>query len=398
MDQTEPPLLGSNIRQAAHDEDWNKSASPSQAAPDLPSWTPLKTLRDDEDPSASDPGEVDELSIKKTVTDSATRRPGELPTNGQTTVKTNTTSQTAGQTLKSSSDSDAKPSKIKKARFDGVFIAAKPPPHYKKYSSQTQSRRAPPSSARVLSLVDALARTFDANRYAENPSPHRSRAASRQHGDASTAPQTDVETTEAEDEQLQLNTRLARAPLKRRHMRAGTTNASETNSEDTTSLLHAPERLVKRLKPIQYESNSALIDAALETVQAPISWDAELDFIVRDDDVIIPVQTLQVPSAEVRMTLDEGVHTASSPGESSVSPLTPVGNERCMPTLGDPKRPVLTPYLSRGTKFRQRLGAIFGENATVRTDRVARPKLVSSAPQTENDVVYCGANINVFSG
>lgn len=375
MSQTESPVHSSNFGHITHDEDMHKSTSPSQVIPDLPSWTPLRTLGDNESLSlaALDP-KVDDKSSNKKATDSAMERLGELPPNARATAK-NTTTAIAGRILQSLSG--GKPSKAKKARFDGVFIAAKPPFRYQKYGSQKPSGPAPASSARVFSLVDALARTFDANKHTEGLSPRRSRTASHPPDSASSAPPTDVETTEAEDDQLRLNTRLVRTLLKRR---ARFTNASETNSEDATSLVKdilPPERPVKRLKPIQYETNPELIDAALGTVRAPISWDAEMDIITRgDDNVVIPAQSARVPSANVQMTVDEG-DKGCVPSSSSV------GNEWHMPTWGNPKRTVLTPYLSRGAKFRQQLDVMFGENATVRTDRVARPRPVRFTPRTK---------------
>lgn len=375
MGQAEP---SSDFGHVIYDEDLSKFASNTRVVPDLPSWTPRRTLGDDEDSTASDP-KADELSITKS-TDSATERLGEVLTNAQPAAKS---IMTAGQTLKSSSD--AKPSKAKRATFDGVLIALKGPPRHKKYSSQTRSRPVPAANTQVLSLVDALARTFDANRHTEDPFPRRFRTGLHQRDDASTAPQTDAETTEAEDEQLQLNARLAYTSLKKRHTRAKVANASETNSEDATPFLQdiAPlERPVKRRKPISYELNPALIDAALGTVQAPISWNARLN-IIGDENSVSPAQTVHVPSADVRMVVDEGVHTAGSPGKGSSLPSTPAANEWRTPTWGDPKRAVLESYLSRGSQFRQRLNAIFGANAIVRTDRIARPRPVSSAPYTK---------------
>jgi hypothetical protein len=374
MSQTELPLLSSSFGHVTHDDDMNKPALPNHVVPDLPSWTPLRTLEDDEGSSASDPG-VDELATRK-ATESSMKRLAKPLTNAQAPVENTVT---VGRTLEILPD--AKPSERKKARFDGVLIATQRS-LYRKHGSQSR-----PGSASASSLVDALARTFDANRHTEHPFPRQSRIASRQHDDASMGPQTDVETTEAEDERLQLNTRLARTPLKRRRAPAGTirvsANASETNSEDAAPLLQGipqPERPVKRLKPFQYESNSALIDAALGTVQAPICWDAEMDFITRDDDFVNPAQTVHVASADARMSVDSGDLAGSSPGKGSVPPSaqTPVRNEWRMPTWGGPKRAILSPYLSRGTKFRQRLDAIFGENVTVRTDRIARPRPVST--------------------
>ena len=374
MSQTEPPLLSSSFGHVTHDGDMNKLAISSRVAPDLPSWTPLRTLEDNEGSSASDPG-VDEFATRK-ATESPMKRLAKPLTYAQAPVENTAI---VGRTLKSLPD--AKPSERKKARFNGVLIATKPL-LYRKHGARTQ-----PGPALASSLVDALARTFDANRHTEHPFPRQPRAVLRQHDDASTGPQTDVETTEAEDERLQLNTRLARSPLKRRRAPAGTTrvsaNASEANSEDAASLLQGipqPERPVKRLKPFQYELNPALIDAALGTVQAPISWDAEMDFITRDDDFVTSAQTIHVASADVRMAADGGDLAASSPGVGSVPPSaqTQVGNEWRMPTWGGPKRAILSPYLSRGAKFRKRLDDIFGENVIVRTDRIVRPRPVST--------------------
>ncbi|KAH0839570.1 hypothetical protein J3R83DRAFT_485 [Lanmaoa asiatica] len=357
MRQTESPLLGSSVGHVTHvhDEDINNLASPTQAVPDLPTWTPLRTLGDNEG------SEVDQPSAWEATGSAEVKQHRGSPINAQAAAQNTVT---AKRTLKTSFD--ATPSKRKKARFDGVLIVTKPP-FYRTHSSRAQPG---PAAARTLSLVDALARTFDANRHSEDPFPRPSHS----RDDASTVSQTDVETTEAEGEQRRLNTRLVRTPLKRHHTR---TNASETNSEDAASLLQAipqPERPVKRLKPIQYESNPALIDAALGTAQAPIGWDAEVDIIVRNDDFVNPALTARVPSADGRMDVEEGDRIATSPKTSSVLPSAAVENEWRMPTFGGPKETVLSPYLSCGAKFRQRLEAIFGENTTVRTDRVARPR------------------------
>ena len=375
--QIEPALLNSSCGHVTHNDDMNNlTPSPSQETPDLPSWTPLRTLEDDENSSA-----FDELPTKK-ATNPATKQRARLPTNAQTTVEDTVT---AGRTPKSKSF------KRKKARFDGVLITTKLSP-YRKFGAQTQPPPAPSSSTRAFSLVDALTRTFDANRHSEDVFPRQPHTALRQYDDASTGPQTDVETTEAEDERLQLNTRLARTPLKRSHTRArflaASANTSTANSEDVASLVQdipQPERPVKRLKPIQYEGNPALIDAALETVEAPISWEAEMDIITRDADFVMPAQAVHMAaSANVRMAVDGSALAASPPvkGSAPSSDRTPVENEWRMPTWVGPKKPILLPYQSRGAKFRQRLDAIFGANTTVRTDRVARPRPVSSTPHT----------------
>ncbi|KAG6375055.1 hypothetical protein JVT61DRAFT_3837 [Boletus reticuloceps] len=369
ISQTETPLLSSSFGHVTHDEDLNKpqAASPSQAATDLPSWTPLGN---DEGSVVSD-SEVDELATRK-VAESAMKQPAGPPTNTvlQATVESTVT---AGRALRL--PSNEKPSKRKKARFDGVVIATKPP-SYRKLSSQTQRVSALAPSAWTFNLVDALSRTFDANRHAEVPLPRQSHTASRsrQRDDVST------ETTEAEDEQLQLNTRLAHTTLKRQRRGQARIIASETNSEDAASLpqdIPQPERPAKRIKPIQYEANPTLIDAALGTEQAPISWDAELDFITRDEDLVAQAQTVHVASAaDVQMAADENDPTASSALVPSSAQPPVLGNEYRMPTWGDPKGTVFSPYQSRGAKFRQRLEAIFGENTTVRMDRVARPRPV----------------------
>lgn len=376
MSQTDPPfnLLNSSSGHVTRGDDMNNlNVAPfGQVVPDLPSWTPLGPLEANEGSSTSDPG-VDELATKKATANLAMKRLARIATVENTVA--------AGQTLKPLPD--AKPSG-KKARFDGVLIATKPP-FYRKDRSQTQPGPAPASSFQVFSLVDALSRTFDANRHTEDPLSRQSRAAPRQRDGASTGPQTDVETTEAEDEQLQLNTRLARVPLKRRRAPAGiiaaSANASDTNSREASHLPRDTLRTVKRLKAIQYESNAALIDAALGTVEAPIGWDAETDFITRHEDFVTPAQITHIAPADAQMpVVDGGDLVASwSPGEGSVSSSgqTPAGNEWHMPTSGGPKRPLLSPYLSRGARFRQRLDTIFGENAIVRTDRLARPRLVS---------------------
>ena len=387
MSKTESALHTSSFEHGTHGGIVVKVASTSQVLPDLPSWTPLKTLGEHEGSPASDLG-VDECSTIHAATNSAreTTRLRVPPIATQETVENTVI---AGSTPRPSSD--AKPSRGKTVRFDGVVITTKPLP-YRKHSFRVERkpqvvRPAPASNDPATSLVDALARTFDANRYTESPFIRRSRTGLHRHDGASTAPQTDVESTDAEDDQLLLNTRLAHSPSKRQLSRTNriaiSANASEANSEDTTPPqqdIRQPERPIKRLKAIAYESNPALIDAALGTVQAPVSWDGELDFITRDEDFVTSlVQTAPPASAGVQMTIDEGDHTPNSPRKDFQPPSTQARNEWRVPTEGKPKRSVLSPYQSRGAMFRQRLVAIFGENTTVRTDRAARPRPVSAA-------------------
>lgn len=346
-----------------------KPVPSSQVLPDLPSWTPLKTPGEDEGSTISD-SEVDDLPTRDAIDSAMKRLRGSL-TNPQETVKNTLTKPILKPLGSSSAQHDCK---AKKARFDGVLVTTKPPP-YKKYGSRMKPGLTSASSTRVTSLVDALARTFDANRHTENPFTRRSRTGLDRHYSVSTAPQTDAGTsTEAEDDQIQLNTRLA---LKRRLPQTSaitaSANASEASSEDAASL----QRL-KRLKPIQYESNAALIDAALGTVQAPISWDAELNFITRDDEfVVTPVQTAPLAPADDQMAVDEGDSTPGTPRKALVPPSTQVGDEYRKPKWEYPRRAMLSPYVSRGAKFRQRLHTIFGDNTTVRRDSVARPRPVS---------------------
>lgn len=390
MSQTESPLLNSGSDHVTHHDDMNKLAPPSQVVPDLPSWTPLRTQEDAEGSFTSDP-EVDELAIRK-ATDSSAKPLVRRPTNKHATVEITVT---AGRAPKSSSD--AKPPKAKRARFDGVLIPTKAPPYRKRLAgAQARHGRAPTGT---FSLVDALARTFDANRHIEDDLRRQSRLVSRQHDNVSSGPQTDVETTEAEDEQLQLNTRLAHAPSKRQRLgprviRAVSANVSEPNSEDPLAFwqdVPLPERPVKRLKAIQYETNPALIDAALGTVQAPISWDAEIDIITREEG-FAPAQTTraQAPSVDGRTAVDEGDPTASSYSVPASAQM-PAGDPYHLLTGRGLIRaaPVLSPYQSRSAKFRERLDAIFGENTIVRTDRSVKPRPVSSLLVTLTPYAPC---------
>lgn len=335
-----------------------KSPPSGQVLPDLPSWTPLKALDGDE---GSDP-EVDRLPAKLRATDSPAMKG--LRKSPQATVEN--TASVAQSTSKASPGT--KP--VKRARFDGVLIKEKPS-SYKKHRPLSK-----PSTTWGTSLVDALAHTFDANRYTASLSTRPSRSKD----DASMALQMEVETSDPEEDLLDLNSRLARRPLKRPFSRINdstSANISETNSEDVTPIrqdVPLPDRPIKQLKPIPYQLNAAVVDAALGTIEAPISWDHELDFMTRDDDLAIsPVQAASPPSPDDRMTFDEGNHTAAPCRKA----FLPAGYARQPPTGGEPPKAVLSPYLSRGAKFRQHLEAVFGENATVRTDRNARPRRVS---------------------
>ncbi|KAG9317103.1 hypothetical protein JVU11DRAFT_1291 [Chiua virens] len=340
--------------------------------------------------------EVDELSTEH-ATRSPITRPTEPPTNGRATIETPTTATSTG-ILRPKLSLDAKPTfKGKKTRFDGVLITTKSPSYQILRSSRPGSVSAPASSSRLrqLSLVDALACTFDANRHTEGPARRHPRLYRDDDGSATPGPQTDVD-TEAEDEKLQLNTRLARSPLKKLYPRTRailSENVSDHNSEDGASLLppRDAERPVKRLKPISYDANAALVDAALGTVEATIGWDAELDFITKEDDEftlpMTPV-TRWVPTdahgmEDMQLLVDDGANEPTSgptAGKTLLSSTPVAANQRHGPICVPPRpRRMLLPYLSRGAKFIQRLDTIYGENATVRTDKAARPTSVSAS-------------------
>lgn len=147
------------------------------------------------------------------------------------------------------------------------------------------------------------------------------------------------------------------------------TGCRASRSLDSTT----SERPVKRLKVVQYETNTAWVNAALGTVEAPISWDVgelpvdSIPAVEVKDEVMSPKETVHALSSDAPMAVvDESscLPISSSLGEVSVSASTPV-----------PAVDVATSLYSNAThymefpvpkrEFRQRLADTFG--ACVRT-------------------------------
>ncbi|KAF9242911.1 hypothetical protein BU15DRAFT_60198 [Melanogaster broomeanus] len=329
----------------------------------LPSRTPLKTPGGGENSPASSEYEDMELPARaevagqwsSTATSSSLFKGLEHQRSG---------SIDSGKPTSSESSLHTKTGKARKVRFDGVVITSKPPLSRRSTvdtQPQVTHRPRPASSATALSLVDALQRTFIANKHYDASLPRPTRD-SLDHDDASIVPQTDVDAnSEDEDDQPKLNNHLLAplSPKQRRLTRATLLDPSvettDSTSEDTTPAPQAIlQRQTKRLRAISYEANAALVDAALGTVLAPVVWEVEPD---------------------------HGLELLDPVGQWGRAHATaPVSVEYQLPTsiLTVPAKPegsaVLTPYLSRGAKFRQRLDLMFGEDATVRMDKGARPR------------------------
>ncbi|KIK94410.1 hypothetical protein PAXRUDRAFT_828017 [Paxillus rubicundulus Ve08.2h10] len=357
LEKTSPVILGAessslphaNFQQVAHHMAADCIASSNQPL-DLPFWTPLRTSESDvgSPPVSSEP-EDNELQAEVSQVDARSSQ----------AFSTATTLERASGASKptSSSSLDAKTRTAKKARFIGVVIVSKPPISRKSTPGvQPAQTPRPASSATSLSLVDALRRTFDANIHCESPPPRQARVSLDQDGDAST-----------EDDRPKLNNRL----FARRR-------AAASASEDTTPVPQAvTQRQPRPLKAISYEANSAQIDAALGTAVAPVTLEAELEFDLGDVHHVGQWESANEISNEV----DVGGRDAIVTANGFVIPQANVENERSTPMLRVLRKvepsAVLTPYLSRDAKFRQRLNLMFGEDATVRGDRGARPRLAA---------------------
>ncbi|KAF9224382.1 hypothetical protein BS17DRAFT_879873 [Gyrodon lividus] len=378
-------LVPPNFQQVAHYIMATNCIASSSQPPDLPSWTSLRTSGGDgESPSSPESGDNEfpaEISKVK------------VSQGGQTfsTATTSDKPRSSGSALRPSSSSlNTRISKVKKARFDGVVITSKPSLP-RNSTSDIQPALAPraASSATTFSLVDALRRTFDANKH-HDAFPLRQPSVSLDQDDDNTSIvlPTDVETTtEPEDEQPNLNNRLLapRLPKKHRLTRATARVSSENASESTSNTALVPEVVTRRkptsrrIKPISYEANAAFVDAALGTVLAPVAWNVEPSFGVKEMDPVGQWEGANAISDKVAVRDEAGGHDDRAPAEGRVMVLpTKVENERPMSTLRLPRKvepsAVLTPYLSRGAKFRQRLNLMFGEDATVRVDRGAQPR------------------------
>jgi hypothetical protein len=346
-------LPHANLQQVVHYMAAGCIASSNQPL-DLPSWTPLrKSGSDARIPPISSEFEDNELPAEVSKVDA---RRGQVSSTA-TTSPTASRASGASKPTSTSSSLDAKTGTGKKARFIGVVIVSKPPVS-RKSTSDVQPAQAP-SNGTTLSLVDALRRTFDANIHCDSLPPRRPRVSLDQ----------DDDVTEPEDDRPKLNNRL----FARRRARA-----TANTSEDTTPVPQAvTQRQPRPLKAISYEANAAQVDAALGTVVAPVTLEAELEFGLRDVHAVGQGESGKVISDEV----DVGGRDAIVAADGGVIAPANVENERSTPMLrvlrnAEPSA-VLTPYLSRGEKFRQRLNLMFGEDATVRGDRGARPRLVS---------------------
>ncbi|KAF8845562.1 hypothetical protein BDN67DRAFT_1064862 [Paxillus ammoniavirescens] len=367
LKKTSPVTLGraessslphTNFQQVVHHMAVDCIASSNQPL-DLPSWTPLrKSGSDARSPPISSESEDNELPAEVFEVDARRGQSSNTATTSPTASRASGASKPA-----SSSSLDAKTGTGKKARFIGVVIVSKRPVSCKSTSDvQPAQAPRPASSATALSLVDALRRTFDANIYCDSRPPRQPRVSFDQ----------DDDVTEPEDDRPKLNNRL----FARRR-----TRATANTSEDTTPASQAvTQRQPRPLKAISYEANVAQVDAALGTVVAPVTLEAELEFGLRDVHPVGQRECGNVISNEV----DAGGRDTIAAVDGCVVPPANVENERSTPilrVLGNAKpSAVLTPYLSRGERFRQRLNLMFGEDATVRGDRGARPRLAVHDP------------------
>ncbi|KAF9246839.1 hypothetical protein BU15DRAFT_57807 [Melanogaster broomeanus] len=367
-------LLPSNIPNTTHcmaSADLDGIAASSQPL-DLPSWTPLRTSGDDGNSPASPDCEDKELAAGAGAEVSKVISPWQDQWSSTATSVVKGLEHRSSVSIDSgkpnSSSLHTKTGKVKKVRFDGVVITSKPPPSRRSTvgtQPQTAQRPRPASSSTALTLVDALQHAFAANKH-DGPSPPRpTRGSLDQDGDAN---------TEDEDDQPKLNNRLLAplSPKQRRLTRAAvldpSVEATDSTSEDTTPAPQAIlRRQTKRLRAISYEANAALVDAALGTVLAPVVWQME-------PDCGLQVEELGPEVGQRVHAISDGVG-----GHETKAPAS-VDSEDQLPTsaLTVPARversAVLTPYLSRGAKFRQRLDLMFGEDATVRVDKGARPR------------------------
>lgn len=119
----------------------------------------------------------------------------------------------------------------------------------------------------------------------------------------------------------------------------------------------------KRVRAVPYDSCSRMVDKALGTRRAPVGWQPVLHRQRKSEKHNVP----------------HGSVTPSSASASSswrIPPMTTSTMKNQMPSPSPPG--VITPYLSLSDRFKQKLQHAFGEHATVRGDRGARPRTVST--------------------
>ncbi|KAI6046491.1 hypothetical protein EDC04DRAFT_1477421 [Pisolithus marmoratus] len=259
----------------------------------------------------------------------------------------------------------------KKALFDGVLITTRPPkPTLPCHADSSTERSVTPTT---FSLLNALQRTFDAN--------NRS-SLSLQDDDASNTPQTDLDAA-TDDERVLIRRRLS--PLKRRSSRYPT--AQSDNDAAEVAMAVPDSSVKKRVRSIPYDSMPEVIDAALGTVCAPV-WLGTVDEPEDDGEAEEPEAIWSVASNMSEYsdngspqkrgnTVSRGIISGFSlpPLFSKRPPLSPA----LTATSDSPHRKVeqtgfITPRVPTRHRFQQKLHSLFGENATVRTDRSARPR------------------------
>lgn len=286
-----------------------------------------------------------------------------------------------------STEARSKPPKSKKVLFDGVVITSRSlQKHPSSISSASAIHHAPSSGPTAIpfSLVDALQFSFDANKQALLvPRP----VLPKLDGDASSsAAQTDVETG-TEDEQGSSTAVVPQgrlSPVRRRFARhQGPLNAA--TSESVVSR--------KRVKPISYDAVAAVVDDVLGTVVAPMRWDSDVDESESasragewggHSDAMSDALTGSLPWAEHGKG-GRGRREQQSSGDRVSAPLSAFLARRspmssliaATSTVSLEPTSALRPHVSMGDRFRQKLYHIFGENATVRMDRGARPHVAS---------------------
>lgn len=304
-------------------------------------------------------------------------------------------SKTASPSTSVSTETRPKPPKSKRALFDGVVITSRP--RQKHASSSIPHARPPPpppaSTAAQNSLVDALQFTFDANKQQAQPSRQALLTSDDESVIAAQILEREQEQGEAETDKVDKG-RLGGPAIpsrpRRREVSWSVATRSESASEDAgVPVVSRP----KRAKPVAYDAVAAVVDDALGTVVAPVRWD---DTVVEDAESASRAGEWGVcrdAMSDVSMDSTLAPREGGERGRKQQPQLQPLGGSERGPvprpssvtsliaaTSNVSLEPTsaLLPHVPMGDRFWQKLYHIFGENATVRMDRGARPRAVST--------------------
>ncbi|KAG6332632.1 hypothetical protein ID866_6454 [Astraeus odoratus] len=358
------------------------SSSDSHTPPQL--WTTLDSSKNGDNSLVSPVGTRDERLPAFNAGPVPASQPGTATRSAKSVQPVNVQSHGHGRATSStavippkklSAETISKSTSTRKGLFDGVVITSRSP-HTQKPTAPLSSVSSPSSHPPTTSiktpssLLDALQRTFDANTFTALPP-------IQQDDNTLSAPVTDVETT-TDDERNRAAPQTRLASPKRRSKRQQVSQHGRL-SDKPEGLVGLPQSK-KHTKAVPYDSIPTVVDAALETRLAPIQWGStttEREDPGRAREWGVFGEGMSDVSVDPdEWSKQEKIHQCAQ--QTCILPRCPPrptpSSSIAMSTAPLELASTLSPYVSMGDRFRQRLYQIFGEDATVQTGRVARPR------------------------